>query len=122
MTALTTGDTEIAEQILAPSVVALTDGGGEFFAARVPVVGRDRVLKFYGNVVQRRPGVTSSRMAIVNGLPALVSEFVQEVPRQATRLVTCFTVDGQGHIDRIYSVLATAKLAAMRFDTDAQGA
>jgi RNA polymerase sigma-70 factor (ECF subfamily) len=108
------GDTASAERLLASSVTALSDGGGEFFAARVPVVGRERVLKFYGNVVQRR-GDTVSRVALVNGLPALVSEFRHEIPRQATRLVTCFTVDDDGRIDRIYSILATRKLTAVRF-------
>jgi RNA polymerase sigma-70 factor (ECF subfamily) len=114
MSALLSGDTASAERLLASSVTALSDGGGEFFAARVPVVGRERVLKFYGNVVQRR-GDTVSRVALVNGLPALVSEFRHEIPRQATRLVTCFTVDDDGRIDRIYSILATRKLTAVRF-------
>jgi RNA polymerase sigma-70 factor (ECF subfamily) len=116
MTALTTGDSETAERMLAASVTALSDGGGEFFAARVPVVGRERVLKFYGKVASQRGDLASSRVALVNGLPALITEFGHDLPRQASRLVTCFTIDGSGRIDRIYSVLATAKLTAIRFD------
>lgn len=115
LAALLSGDGAGAERLLAPSVTALSDGGGEFFAARVPVVGRERVLRFYGKIARLRSDQVSSRLAMVNGLPALVTQFAHELPRQATRLVTCFTLDEEGRIERIYSVLATRKLTGFSF-------
>lgn len=115
LAALTTGDTEAAERVLAPSVVALTDGGGEYLAARQPVIGRDRVLRFFVSILRKRPGVLTSRATVINGLPALVSEYSEDAPRLAPRQVTCFTIDAEGRIDRIFSVLASTKLTAIRF-------
>lgn len=115
LAALVSGDAAGAERLLAPSVTALSDGGGEFFAARVPVVGRERVLRFYGKLARQRPDVVSSRITTVNGLPALVMQLGDALPRQAPRLVTCFTLDEAGRIERIYSVLASRKLTAVSF-------
>jgi hypothetical protein len=52
---------------------------------------------------------------LVATVPALVIEFSRAIPRRASCLVTCFTIDEQDRIDRIYSVPATPKLTAMRF-------
>jgi len=113
MTAFNRGDLEGAERMLAGSVEALSDGGGEFFAARVPVVGRERVLKFYGNVARRSLDGASYRMVTVNGAPALLTELRHSGRGQAPRLVTLIELDGDGRIGRIYSVLATRKLTAL---------
>ncbi len=42
-------DTAAIESLLAADVHALSDGAGEFFAARVPIIGRERVMRFYIN-------------------------------------------------------------------------
>ena len=114
MAAFTRGDPASAERLLAESVTALTDGGGEFFAARVPVVGRARVLKFYGNVARRVIDRAAYRMTTLNGLPALVTELGKPERGQAPLLVTAVTLDDAGLITRIYSILATRKLTAVR--------
>jgi RNA polymerase sigma-70 factor (ECF subfamily) len=113
MSAFNRGDLDGAERLLAGSVEALSDGGGEFFAARVPVLGRDRVMKFYGNVARRSLDGASYRMVTVNGLPALLTEIPRAARGQAPRLVTVVELDDGGRVARIYAVLATRKLTAL---------
>ena len=113
MGAFARGDVAGAERQLASGVVALSDGGGEFFAARVPIVGVSRVAKFYGNVATRSLAGTVSSVTMLNGLPAIVTEIPGSVPGQAVRLVTAIALDGDGRVQRIWSVLATRKLTAL---------
>jgi RNA polymerase sigma factor (sigma-70 family) len=114
MAAFTRGDPASAERLLAASATALSDGGGEFFAARVPVVGRARVLKFYGNVARRASRDATHELTMLNGLPALVTTLPKSGKGQAPVLVTMVTLDESGAIARLYSVLATRKLTAIR--------
>lgn len=120
-TALTTllgafaaGDAAAAERLLASSVRALSDGGGEFFAARVPVVGRERVIRFYVNVATRRLAGMRSELRILNGLPAIVSELPRGQHGEAPRLVTRIELDAEGRVRELQSILATRKLTAIR--------
>jgi len=113
MAAFNRGDPASAERFLSTTVTALTDGGGEFFAARVPVVGRERVLKFYGNISRRMAASGSFRVTTMNGLPALITEFPGAARGQASLLVTTIALDADGRIERIYSILATRKLSAV---------
>jgi RNA polymerase sigma factor (sigma-70 family) len=113
MSAFNRGDLDGAERMLSDSVQALSDGGGEFFAARVPLVGRARVLKFYGNVATRSLDGATFRMVNVNGLPAILTELPRPAARQAPRLITLAELGRDGRIARIYSVLATRKLTAL---------
>jgi len=111
--AFSRGDVAGAERLVATSAQALSDGGGEFFAARVPLVGRARVLKFYGNIARRGLPGASYRMVTVNGLPAILSEAPHAPRGIATRTLTMAELGPDGRIARIYSVLATRKLAAL---------
>jgi RNA polymerase sigma-70 factor (ECF subfamily) len=112
VSALATGDGVAVEALLADSVRALSDGAGEFFAARVPVVGRDRVVKFYMNVA--RGGLARARIEVrmLNGLPALVAE-IDPKAGQAPRLVTAIELAADGRVKALHSVLATRKLTAV---------
>jgi RNA polymerase sigma factor (sigma-70 family) len=112
--AFATGDTREAERLLAESVRALSDGGGEFFAARVPVVGRERVIRFYTNVAQRRADGMRSELRVVNGLPAIVTEISGGHRGEAPRLVTRIDLDADGRVTALHSILATRKLTAIR--------
>jgi RNA polymerase sigma-70 factor (ECF subfamily) len=114
LAALVAGDGASAERLLASSVRALSDGGGEFFAARVPVVGRDRVLKFYGNISRRIAGGMRAEIRLLNGMPAIVAEIPRTGDGFPTFLVTRAEVDGDGKIRELHSVLATRKLTAVR--------
>ena len=111
--ALTSGDLPAVEALLAESVQARTDGGGEFFAARVPLAGRARVARFFRNLVHRSRYAVRSEVRMLNGLPALVSELTDVPPRQAPRFISRVEIDGAGRIVAVHSVLATRKLTAV---------
>jgi len=113
--ALASGDMRAAERLLADSVVALSDGGGEFFAARVPILGRERVFKFYSNIARHRLAHGDFEIKNLNGLPALVGRFDDGLVGQPPRLVQHLILDHAGHVRQILSVLATPKLSAVSF-------
>jgi RNA polymerase sigma-70 factor (ECF subfamily) len=118
VTALTNGDVAAVEAQLADSVRTVNDGGGEFFAARVPIHGPQRVARFHFNINQRHGGQGHVAVRLINGLPALVGEFADPRPGEPPRFVLHCEVDGQGRIQTVYSVVASRKLSAIRFKLD----
>jgi RNA polymerase sigma-70 factor, ECF subfamily len=96
-------------------VRVLSDGGGEFTAARVPVVGRDRAARFLVGVARR--GGHEARFAFrrTNGLPAVILEVVPSAPgKYAPRFVLQCDLAADGLIAAVHIVLATPKLTAVR--------
>jgi RNA polymerase sigma factor (sigma-70 family) len=65
------GDVPALERLLAKDVVAWADGGGKAPAARWPVVGREKVLRYLLLGMAGHPRVTSV-VGTVNGEPAIV--------------------------------------------------
>ena len=111
---LTNRDAEAAARLLAAGVVSLSDGGGEFFAAKVPVVGRAKVALLLSNLFKATAGFTSkSRVVELNGLYAVSTERADAPPGFAGRVATLFQLDGEGLIERIYLVMASRKLTAL---------
>ena len=108
---LAAGDVAGVEQMLAEDVVMLTDGGGVYHAARVPVMGRSRVARFHMNV--RRAEWPRLAFPTMNGLPAVVGEYDHSKPGIAPRFVTLGWPDADGRISRIFTVLAPAKLVSV---------
>ena len=110
--ALLSNDVARIEALLARDVRALNDGAGEFSAARIPLLGREKVAKFLRAITAIHAGVplVLAELRLVNGLPALVSEWESAPKGQATRVVTRVDVDAEGEIVALHSVLATAKL------------
>jgi RNA polymerase sigma-70 factor, ECF subfamily len=111
--AVAQGDVAAVEALLAEPVRALSDGGGEYLAARVPLFGRQRVASTY--VKLGRLGGSPSRWAIrsINGLPTLILEHDRPPAGQAPRVLLGISLDASGRIAGVYSVLASAKLAAI---------
>jgi RNA polymerase sigma-70 factor (ECF subfamily) len=108
-------DAESARAVLHEEARALSDGGGEFFAALRPVTGRERVAALFVGLLRKQRG-RDFRVAVreLNGAPALVAE--QDAagnPRIATRFVVQCDVDAAGQITALYVVLASAKLTAL---------
>ena len=86
---LTNRDTEGAAQLLAANVVCLSDGGGEFVAARVPDTGRSKASLFLSKLVQGTAGVPSHTRAMeLNGLFAVTTEREYAPEGYARKLVT----------------------------------
>ncbi|MEU1205828.1 RNA polymerase sigma-70 factor [Nocardia sp. NPDC005825] len=78
-TALETGDPQGLLNVLAPDVVLLTDGGGIKTAARVPIVGIERVLRNLLVGFGKINATLSTEPAVVNGNPALVVRWDDEI-------------------------------------------
>jgi RNA polymerase sigma-70 factor (ECF subfamily) len=111
---LTNRDTEAAAKLLAANVVSLSDGGGEFFAAKVPVVGRAKVALMLTNLFKATAAFTSKTRAVeLNGLFAVATERENVPPGLAGKVATLFQLDGEGLIERIYFVMAPRKLKGL---------
>jgi RNA polymerase sigma factor (sigma-70 family) len=109
---LTRRDTEAAARLLAANVVSLSDGGGEFFAARVPVVGRAKVALLLSKLTKAAESFDSkSRVVELNGLYGVVTERENAPPGFAGKLVTMFQLGEDGLVGRIYFVMASRKLS-----------
>ena len=102
-----------AAALLAEDARHLSDGGGEFVAARVPIVGRDKIVLFNSRVAKLGAGKWRVEWRLLNGLPALVIDLPETVPGYAPRQVTTCELNSEGLISRIYSVVATRKLTAV---------
>lgn len=111
---MASGDGRAVEATLAAEARHLSDGGGEFFAARVPVVGRERVAKLFLGLLKQDP-VEHMRWAVrmINGLPAIVVERPAR-PGLVPRFMLQCEIGPDGLVRELYSVLATPKLTAVR--------
>ena len=111
---LTKRDTEAAARLLAANVVSLSDGGGEFFAAKLPVVGRAKVALFLANLTKATSGLDArTRTVELNGLFGFTVERENPPPGVAPRLAILFEPDGENLINRIYFVMASGKLTKL---------
>lgn len=70
LAAVAGGDVDQVLALVAPDVVAVTDGGADRRAARHPVLGAERVARYLLGIA-RRSVVTSAEFLTVNGEPAV---------------------------------------------------
>ncbi len=110
------GDAQRAEALLSEDIRLVTDGGGEFHAARRPVIGRSKVARFFSKLASRR-GAADIRMDIrlINGLPALVADFGTGRPGDPPRGVIGIDLDSSGAIRAFHSILVSDKLSRIHF-------
>lgn len=113
MRAIATEDGAAIAGLLAPDVVAVSDGGGEFHAARVPVVGAEKVARFFQRLNARRARGQRSIVRTLNGLPAIVFEFATGRAGDPPRGTFHVELDADGRIRTIRNVLVTRKLTAV---------
>ncbi len=108
-------DASAVEAMLAADVVALTDGGGEFVAARVPLVGAQRVAHTYVKLAAQREGSPlRHELRLLNGLPAILLEHDVPPARWAPRWIIQVEIGDDGLIRAVNSVLTSGKLRAVR--------
>jgi RNA polymerase sigma-70 factor (TIGR02957 family) len=116
LTAIRRGDLQPLSAALSADVTVWGDGGGKVAAARVPIVGRDAVMRFYEGLLRLAPPDTRFEVAEVNGQPAVLvfvsSELIQ---------VSCFDVV-EGRITAIRATANPDKLAFMRHQLQSRGA
>jgi len=112
---LVNGDVAAIESMLADSVRAVSDGAGEYFAARKVIIGPQRVARFHYKISRRRLATARFAVRMINGLPALVGEFGDVLPGQPPRIVLRCDIDEHGKITALHSIVASRKLTAIRF-------
>jgi RNA polymerase sigma-70 factor (ECF subfamily) len=117
LAALVSGDVPAVEAMLADSVVHLSDGGGEYYAAKVPVLGRKRVAAFILRLIELRGPVDRAELRDLNALPALNAAYAYAKPRAAPRFTLQIQLDTEGKISAIYLVLRTGKLTQLLHPT-----
>jgi RNA polymerase sigma-70 factor, ECF subfamily len=66
------GDIAALAETLAEDVVAWSDGGGKASAARQPVVGREKIVRFVIGLLLKAPADLRLEIADVNGQPAML--------------------------------------------------
>jgi RNA polymerase sigma-70 factor (ECF subfamily) len=108
--AVETGDLQRLLGILAPDVVALSDGGGVVQALLAPVVGARRVARLLAGV-GRLGAAVSLQPAQVNGYPALILRINGEIDT-----VIAIRID-DGLISGLYAVRNPEKLSHMSQET-----
>jgi RNA polymerase sigma-70 factor (ECF subfamily) len=113
LTCLAGQDVGGLQALLAEDVVSLSDGGGEFHAARRPVRGPDAVTRLFFGVARQGGRVVATEIRTLNGLPALVAELEPRGKGWTPRIVIQCEVDAAGRITRLYGVLASRKLTAV---------
>ncbi|HTE49669.1 MAG TPA: sigma-70 family RNA polymerase sigma factor [Kofleriaceae bacterium] len=113
--AVATQDTAAIERLLAADVRALSDGGGEFLAARVPLLGPHRVAHAFARLAARRADAGPRvELRSVNGMPALVVEDARPPRRWGPRWILQVEIGDDGLIRAVHSIVASAKMAALR--------
>ncbi|WBB66180.1 RNA polymerase sigma factor SigJ [Micromonospora sp. WMMD812] len=105
------GELDRLLQVLAPDVVSIGDSGGQFPAARRPVVGASAVGRFtlglFGRAGRYHQRLLA-RPVLVDGVLGLQTEMVHTDGRPI-RVITAFAVDG-GRITAMFNQLNPDKL------------
>ncbi len=104
------------EALLSADVKSLSDSGGEYHAARLPILGRKNVARLLVGLSDK--GAAGARLSfrMLNGLPAIVAD-LPERAGFAPRFTFQIELDAQGLIAAVHVVLASRKLVAVPGDT-----
>lgn len=104
--ALNTGDLRGLMEVLAPDVVAVTDGGGKAHgASRRPIVGAEKLARYLVAAMARAEGGTLLAAATwVNGQPAIRMELDGQLVSVAS-----FTV-ADGRVSQVFTIANPDKL------------
>ncbi|MGI5231660.1 RNA polymerase sigma-70 factor [Actinoallomurus sp. CA-142502] len=109
--AVETGDLQGLLDVLAPDVVALSDGGGVKQAVRQPVVGAGKVSRLLAAGLERVGAQTSVEPVQVNGCPGLIMRLDGEIDG-----VLAVRVEG-GLVTGLYFVRNPEKLSRVERET-----
>jgi len=113
--ALASQDAAAVERLLSDDVLAISDGGAEFSAAKAPVRGRDRVSRLFLGLLRKGGGAPTFALGEVNGLPAVKINFGLSLPRAAPRGVFRVDIDADGRIYAVHVVMSTDRLSGVTF-------
>ncbi len=112
MACLASGDAAGLAALLRADVRARSDAGGEFVAARQPILGHERVARFLQGLAAKARA-THLEWQSLNHAPALVFHAQQPQPGWATRTTLQCVLDQDGQIVELLAVLASRKLRGL---------
>lgn len=101
---------EGARKLLSPEAIAYSDGGGVYYAAGVPVRGRERIIKMYSKLARGASSDVRVEIRALNGSPAMVGDDPRPRKPNAPRFVLVFDMGPDGLVRAMFSVLAPDKL------------
>ena len=101
------GDLDALTTLLAEDAVMLSDGGGKMPAALQPILGRDKIIRFFIGVTRKLGAYRDAELRAerLNGLPG----FIMSVPGGGVQTIS-FETDAD-KIQAIYIVRNPDKLA-----------
>ncbi|HET6530447.1 MAG TPA: RNA polymerase sigma factor SigJ [Actinoplanes sp.] len=114
LTAAGSGDVHALAAVLAPDVVAVSDGGGVVSAGTRPVAGADRVARLYAGLFRRGAAEVDDltvEPVLVNGDVGLVIRGRFRDGRSLRSVVVLTVADGR--VTAVYNQLNPAKLGAL---------
>lgn len=109
VSAIASGDVAAVEKLLRDDVRGLSDGGGVYQAARVPIVGAHKVALFFTKVATKGV-IREVKLTQLNGSLALVVHLASPPPGVAPLSVTRVEVDAAGRIAEVHAIVAPRKL------------
>ncbi|GAA3931103.1 RNA polymerase sigma factor SigJ [Actinoplanes auranticolor] len=114
LAAAASGDLQALAAVLAPEVVAIGDGGGVVNAGLNPVVGLDRVARFYIGILSRRAQEYTDvtvEPVLVNGDAGVLVRGRYPTGRPLLFVLTVAVADGR--VTAVYNQLNPAKLRSV---------
>ena len=122
LTLLAAGDVPGIERMLATDVRTVTDANGEFTALFQPLVGRQRVAKFFAQFSEsRRRGRVAFAIRQINGLPTADIEVASPRGRRPPRLLLSVDLNTVGDIVNIWIIASSSKLARVPSEPNSAG-
>jgi RNA polymerase sigma-70 factor (ECF subfamily) len=109
--AVETGELQDFLDVLAPDVVLLTDGGGLKQAALRPIVGAEKIVRFFLGATSKAGAPLTTEQSVVNGSPAIVVRLGAEIDG-----VLAVRIE-YGRITRLYYVRNPEKLTRVEAET-----
>jgi RNA polymerase sigma-70 factor (ECF subfamily) len=112
--ATSAGDKQTVLSLLAPDVVAVSDGGGVVRAALIPLNGREKVAQVMTHIASKAAreaaaGALLPKLAMVNGRPAIVL-----LEGTQGDMILTLRLNSTGQISWIYTLRNPNKLALVK--------
>ncbi|MFG1816216.1 RNA polymerase sigma-70 factor [Kribbella sp. NPDC049174] len=109
--AVEASDLQALMDVLAPDVVAVSDGGGLKLTALQPIFGVEKVIRMFVGSMQKIGGTLTTEPTVINGSPALLFSFDGELDG-----VVALRIE-DNHVTGIYYVRNPEKLSRLESET-----